>query len=119
MIQARSSRRNPDLSGHERLCGAVEVAGWSVGACSCRALLESHLCVAELLDRLCPGRGPRCYCSLFEGHAELLDRWQTICNIRVLQSRLCAVELLDCIWQYASSSLLPRLKVGGGCLGRG
>jgi hypothetical protein len=23
----------------------------------------------------CPGRGPRCYCSLFEGHAELLDRW--------------------------------------------
>ena len=80
------------------------------------SLLERHLPTAELLDRLCPGRGPRCYCSLFEGHAELLDRWQSVCNILVLQSRL--LELLDCIWQY-SSSLLPRLKVGGGCLGHG
>jgi hypothetical protein len=47
----RSSRRNPDLSGHERLSGAVELAGWSGGARSCGALLESHLSVAELLDR--------------------------------------------------------------------
>src|SRR3979490_109103 len=84
----------------------VRLAGWSGGARSCGALLESHLSVAELLDRLCPGRGPRCYCSLFEGHAELLDRWQPICNILVLQSRLCAVELLDCIWQYASLARL-------------
>jgi hypothetical protein len=45
------------------------------GARSCRALLKSHLSAAELLDRLCPSRGPRCHCSVFEGHAELLDRW--------------------------------------------
>ena len=53
-----------------------------------------------------PRQRPSLLLLLFEGHAELLDRWQPICNILVLQSRLCAVELLDCIWQYASLARL-------------
>ena len=78
-----------------------------------RALLERHLSTAELLDRLCPGRGSRCYCSLFECHAELANHRTPIDWLLRRYSHLSADQHLACMPQCVSGRRAIRFKPDG------
>jgi len=67
----------------------------------------------------CPSRGPRCHCSVFEGHAELLDRWLPVwafCSSRAV----CLLLSFSTVSGHALRACrISGWMTGPGCAGAG